>query len=504
MLPAVQDHASAPKSRKHDSIAKSLAHYTPSVLFRTVVGVLNTIIRPKLLGPQWFGLWSLLNIIPAYASYLQLGTRDYMRFTIPRLEAHDDDSTVHKVESSVFWGTLIPNCGVAAALLATAACMHLETDIRIGLAAMALLTILTCMYEYGVNLMKGHQMFRDLSHVMYLRNASQLILSVFLMLYMGLYGLLIALPLSLSISLLYLRTRYPFDRIGRFSWPFYCKMVREGFPLAILAFLMTLMITSGRLLVAGYLTTAEVGFYALATIALRGMLDFPQAAREVVESRLMEKSDSLKRKTVLDQYLYRPLVINACYVPLVITPLYFVLPHLIRLILPLYTDGIAPLKIVLFGFYFLSIFYPLRGIIVALHMQKQAAMLTGVCVLINIGLSLIALETGFGIIGVSIANNVSYAILLILTIGLLRLQKGIPFPLKKTWPLITAFLLFCGAIWISKIWLEPLTGSGFIGALIQSGILFISGILLLVIAEYRLPLLKGISPLSAFRIMLRK
>ena len=118
------------------------------------------------------------------------------------------------------------------------------------------------------------------------------------MLYMGLYGLFIALPLSVIIGLIYLRSRCPLEPAGRFSWPVYLELVREGGPLAIFAFLMTLMITSGRLLVAGYLTTEEVGYYALATLALRGMLNFPGAAREVVEPRIMEKADTLHLEAV--------------------------------------------------------------------------------------------------------------------------------------------------------------------------------------------------------------
>jgi O-antigen/teichoic acid export membrane protein len=491
--------------RKRESIAQSLAHYTPSVLFRNVVGILNTFIRPKLLNPQCFGLWSLLNTIPSYTCYLHLGSRDYMRFAIPRLEGLGDEEAALRVEASVFWGALVPNAGVAAALLVLAAAGRwLTTEMRIGLAAMAVLVVLTCVYEYCVNLMKGRQMFRDLSRGMYLRNASQLILSVLLMLYMGIYGLYIALPAAIIISLFYLRTRYPFERVGRFSWPVYLDMVREGYPLAIFAFLMNLMVSSGRLLVAGYLSTEEVGYYALSTLALSGMLDFPGAAREVIEPRIMEEAHTLHDPSVLDRYIYRPLVINACYLPLIIAPLYFLIPPLIEWLLPLYVKGIAPLQAVLFGFYFLAVFYPLRGIIVACHRQKEAALLTALGVLINVGFSLIALKTGFGILGVSVANSASYAVLLLLMAGLLYWRCGIRFPIAKVWPVMAAFLLLCAAVWASRTLIQPLTGGGFMGAIIQSTLLVGLGFVLVTLAEYKIPLLRGLSPLSILRTMVCK
>lgn len=490
--------------RKRDSVATNLAHYTPSVLFRNIVGVLNTFIRPKLLNPQGFGLWSLLNTIPAYSRYLHLGCRDYMRFAIPRLEAQGDDDAIHRIETSVFWGSLIPNIGVAVALLILASSARFDTDVRAGLAAMAVLTVLTCVYEFYATLMKGRQLFRDLSRGMYLRNTVQLVLSVLLLIHMGIYGLFIALPVTTLIGLIYLHRRCPFNPFGCFSRAAYFEMVREGWPLTAFTFLMTLMITSGRLLVAGWLTTEEVGYYALATLALRGMLNFPGAAREVVEPRMMQELDTLHSETMLDRYLYRPLVINACYLPLIIAPLYFLLPPLIKWVLPQYTLGIVPLQIVLFGFYFLAVFYPMRGIVVAHRLQKAAALLAGIGVLINIGLSLLALTAGFGIIGVAAANSASYAVLLFLMAGLLYQRRGIRFPLAKVWPVLAAFPLLCASVWASHLWIEPQVGAGFIGAMVQSALLFGLGLVLVTGAEYKMSLLKGLSPLSILRTILRK
>ncbi|MBI9021391.1 MAG: polysaccharide biosynthesis protein [Verrucomicrobia bacterium] len=247
-----------------------------------------------------------------------------------------------------------------------------------------------------------------------------------------------------------------------------------------------------------------MGYYALSTLALSGMLTFPSAAREVIEPRIMEEAHTLHDPSVLDRYLYRPLAINACYLPLMIAPLYFMVPLLIKWMLPLYTQGIIPLQIILFGFYFLSVFYPLRGIIVAHRLQKDAALLMVLCVLINVGFSLIALKAGFGIIGVSVANSAGYAALLFLMASMLRWRQGIHFPLKKIWPVLAAFPLLCVGIWTSQTWLEPLLGDGFVGAVVQSALLFGAGLALVTLAEYKTALLKGISPLSIFRAIARK
>ncbi len=473
-------------------------------MFRNVVGVLNTFIRPKLLSPQSFGLWSLLTVIPDYSNYLQLGSRDYMRFTIPRLEALGDEMAIQRIEASVFWGALLPNLGVAFALFVLSAVGRFATEVRVGLVSVAALVVLNNIYVHGLTLMRGRQMFRELSHLIYFSNTTRLILSVLLMSFFGIYGLFIALPITLTIALLFLRTRCPIFPSGRFSWRVYFEMICGGFPLTVLSFMMTLMMTSGRLLIAGCLTREEVGYYALATLALSGMLKFPGAAREVIEPRIMEKADSLHNEGILDRYLYQPLVLNACYLPLILAPLYFLLPPLIEWILPRYVQGIVPLQIILFGFYFLATFYPLRGFVVALRLQTGAALLASLAVLINVGLSFAALKAGFGIIGVAAANSASYAILLVFVAALLRLRRNIFFPFSKIWPVFTSFPILCASVWASRLLIEPWIGSGLFGALVQAALFFGTGLALLVVAEHKMKLLQGVSPVSILRIVLRK
>jgi O-antigen/teichoic acid export membrane protein len=504
MKSAPTPFASPAPPPERDSIVKNLAHYTPSVFFRSVVGVFNVIIRPKLLTPDWLGIWSLLNVIPSYTRYLHLGSRDYMRFTVPQLVIQGKQDEAARVESSVFWGSLTPSLAVSLALILLAVFGNNSFDIRIGLGAMALLVVLTCLYEYHATVMKAHQLFRDLSRGMYLRNASQLLLSVVLMSLFGLYGLFVAVPLSQALGLFYLYSRSPCRRPGRFSWRLYGSMVNEGLPLALFAFLMTLMVTSGRLIVAAGLSREDVGYYALAAMALNGMLTFPGAAREVVEPRIMEQADAMHRPEILNRYLYQPLVLNACYLPLIIIPLYFMLPPFLRSMLPRYAPGIPALQIILLGFYFLAVFYPLRGIIVACKLQRLVAVCMVFCISANVGLSLLALRLNTGITGVATANTVSYAVLLIVMVFLLARFRGIRFPLKKIWPVWSAFPLLCISIWASQTWIAPRITNEYFSALLQSGLLVFAGFCLITLAGQKISILRGISPLAGLKAVLKK
>ncbi len=497
----VVDHSKHRSDASPPSMLGSMAHYIPSVFFRTVVGVVNTVVRPKLLNPYGFGLWSLFSVIPQYASYLHLGSRDYMRFAVPKLSAPEDRGEVLRIEASVFWGVLAPNLGVAAALALVAVFGRFSAQIRIGLAGFGLIVVLTCLYEYAVNLLKGHQRFKQLSRAMYMRNMAQLVLSVVLMLRYEFYGLLVAVPLSLLLPLIYMSSCYPFLRVGRFSWPVYREMVAKGLPLALFAFLMTLMLTSGRLLVAAALSPEEVGYYALGALALKGLLTFPGATREVVEPRIMQDSRGLDDAELQENYLYGPLVFSACCMSLVVGPLFYLLPGVIEWLLPAYVKGIAPLRAMLIGFYFMALIYPLRGIVVARGMQRGAAILVGLGVCLNVVLSLLALRMGYRITGVAVASATSYMVLFVALCAFLRVTCGIRFPATRVWPVGGLFCLICMVLW--GMW--PFRGAfgggvleGCLFALLQIVVMSV----VIVVLDFRFSILGPLSPkklLRAFR-----
>lgn len=421
-------------------------------MFRQLGGLVNTFVRPKFLTPEWFGLWNLLNVIPAYSTYLHLGARDYLRYILPYHEARGEHEDIIQARAVVFWGAMVPNTVVALILIGFAAWGHVEMDVRAGLAAMAVIVVLTSYYEYCLTVLKGHQQFATLSNGNYLRTGSMLLLSIGLMIPFGIYGLYVAIPVSLLLVILYFRTRHRFEERIPFDGGLFIRMVKAGFPITAFAFLTTAMVTSGRLVVAGTLGNEQLGYYAISAMMLRGLLTLPGATREVVEPKMMEVRDQLRSPDTVRKYLVQPLLSSALYLPLIVGPSIFILPLFIHWVLPEYAPGIEPCQILLVGFYFLGMNYTLRGMLVGLGLTTWASLIMGVLLGVNVGLSLWLVHQGYGLNGVALGNTISYLLLYVALMWLLMVQipgregmKG----LGQIWALMLLSMIWPGLLWLS-------------------------------------------------------
>ncbi len=117
-----------------DSIFVNILHYASSSIFQKLLGVFTALARPKLLSPELFGLWSVLNVLPNYASYLHLGSRSSMRFLIPVYETRGEEEKISATKAAVYRGTLLPTLLFALVLLLSALFLDLQIEMRIGLS----------------------------------------------------------------------------------------------------------------------------------------------------------------------------------------------------------------------------------------------------------------------------------------------------------------------------------------------------------------------------------
>ncbi|KWT82985.1 hypothetical protein [Candidatus Magnetominusculus xianensis] len=61
--------------KDNETLIKNISRYVASNIFQRACGIVNTFIKkPKLLPPELYGLWNLINIITTYAT-AHLGTR---------------------------------------------------------------------------------------------------------------------------------------------------------------------------------------------------------------------------------------------------------------------------------------------------------------------------------------------------------------------------------------------------------------------------------------------
>ena len=490
MTPPTQDRSPI----KHEPFLHTVAKYASSRLYRQVLGVVTAYLRPKLLSPEQYGLWTLLGVIPGYAAYLHLGAQHSMRFLIPYYKSLDDTTRVTTMKETVFSASLCLTGLASIVLLLAALLPNLSMDVRLGLATMAIFIILQCIQEYYISLLKADERFPLLARSFYVQTTVSFVFTVVLLLLFKLHGLYLSILLTFTVIVFFLRANYSAGIRLSFRYSVFRELVVRGFPIMVADLAVELLSTSDRLVISGLLGRREMGYYGIATIVFGFLLQIPGTTREIMEPRMMRQVAHHGEDEITAEYLLKPIVNTAYLLPFLIGPVFFGLPVLIPLVLPRYSPAIVPTQILVFGIYFMALSYAPRMFIVARNWQKASAMLLPVVLLANVSLSVTLVKTGFGLAGVAFSSGVSFFLLFLTLFGLVMVRIkptgshwrrhlagiAIPFP-----TMILAILLL--ARFVPAVVPNPYLGCG------VSIIVFWGTMLgLHAIARRQLPLLRGI------------
>lgn len=442
-----------------DGLLATILHFAGSNLFRHLVGGVTALLRPKLLTPELFGLWSLFRLVPTYGTHLHLGARAAMRFQLPRLLARGETEEAQRVQGTVYWGTLWLHLPVALGLGVAALHPQWRPEVRWGLLLVGMLLLANWHYEFFISWLKGRERFRVVSASNYVIALTGLLATAALIPWLGLEGALLGLLAATAAGSLYLARRGNLVSPRGFDRELFVSLAKMGFPILVFDLAMILLRTVDRLVIGATLGAEQVGFYGLGAMLMGFVLNIPGSSREVLEPRIMAALATPRDHPGAEEhYVVRPIAFMALVMALLVGPGWVLLPPVIDLLLPAYREAVPATRILLLGSYFLALFYPLRGLLVARGWMVQAAGVLGGALLLDLALALGAIRAGWGIVGVAWAGLLS-ALAMTLAMLLLVHLKHRPTPLgfRRHLPhLLLPFPLVCGSIWL----VERLPGSG--------------------------------------------
>jgi O-antigen/teichoic acid export membrane protein len=437
-----------------DSTFLAIVHYASSNIFLKSFAFFTALVRTKLLSPELFGLWTILNILPTYASYLDLGSRSALRFRVPLYKARNRPKAVRNAEAAVYHGTLYPSVLLAAGLLMGALWIDAQPELKGGLVFVAVLVLLNWRYDFLIAVAKAHERFRLIGLSYFVYATVTFVLTLALIAGFGFYGALAASVIGVIVAIVFIERRFGRQRPrpGQFRPHMFFALVKPGFPIVALNLSTDLLRTVDRFILWFVLGGEVVGHYGIAIIASGIALSIPSTSREIVEPRLVTRLEQGTLEDTVAMFLVQPLLNTAFLMPVLIGVIFLLLPPFINAFLPQYAPGIDPARILVLGGYFLALAYALRGMIVAFDAQVGAAWLALAVLGLNIAISLALLHLGWGAEGVAFASGLSFLILfalllhyvarLIATRGVLRLTRqllpaALPFPLLYAvlfWP----------------------------------------------------------------------
>lgn len=385
----------------------TIVQYSSSNFYRQFLSLLNAFIRPKLLTPELYGLWQILIVIPGYAAYSSLGLNSMVRFLVPYHHSRNEGDRIREITGSVVYGSLAIKLAITFVLILIAVTVEMSLKVRMGLLTMACMVMMEWYVNYHMAILHAYQKFSLISAVNYLRATVAFIGSVILIYYFNIYGVYLAAILTISIVISYLRLKHPLRSFGRFTPSVFIDLVKKGFPLLIFNISVELVGSSDKLIIAALIGTEQLGYYGIAVMVHHFVMNIPVVTRNILEIKLMKNISKNSQEESLREFLLKPLVNTAYFMPFLIGPIILLLPVLIPLLLPRYTPGILPTQILTLGCYFFAISFVTRGMIVANNWQLQASKTVFAVLLFNVAASVTLVKMGYGIAGVASASSVS-------------------------------------------------------------------------------------------------
>ena len=415
-----------------DRILSDIIHLASSNFFRHFLALFTSFIRPKWLSPEHFGIWGLLSTIPNYMAYFDFGMRNSMRYAIPK--HRDDPERLALIQGTTFWTVFTLVSIICLSVIIYSFNINLKEETRISLYIVIASVLLGIYFEQRFNEMRGYQEFKLISKMVYLRYTISSFLTVALIYYWGIYGAFAAITISLIASNIFMACHGTRVAYTRFSWKQIRPSIKFGFPIMMMGLTEIFLRMVDKWLIAFFLGTEELGYYALGAMILGPLLNIPGVSRDVTESLLMkEKSSSAEAKSqIVKNYLATPLLqTSTLTMPILIGIALFAIPPFITLFLSEYVKGIQAIQILLLGSFFLASTFPVRGIIIANNWQSRAAAINCIPIVFSLALNGYLLKSGYGIEAVAMGTSAAFVLLsfLLISFVLIRLR----YYLKYSW-----------------------------------------------------------------------
>lgn len=425
-----------------------------------VLAVVQSFLVMRFLVPSSLGVWITFSIVLSYFAFVHLGVEFGLVMRLPFYRGRGDEREEGKCEDSTFFAWTVLALLFAAGLVIYAlAAPGLSPRVRNAMLFLAVMAPLEQQSNFLGRWQTSSRIdFKLGSYVAVARSLMSFLLLVPLAYFFGVTGLMIgALATSALVCLIWWRsTEFRFHR--HVTWPMIAEMFEVGFPVLLVSLSGLVIQTIDRLLIASRLGTTSLGYYGATGLGggfLYAVLS--QAGNAMSPHIAQEMGRSGGRAESLEKFLVRPTILLGAAASAGIMLLLLVIPSFIRFGLPRYVPGIPAVYGFLPGFFFLSIVLTAGNILLYVLIERgQKRFLLyaqGFAIAVEVCCALIFIEKGWGILGVSIASTISYAVygcgILVLAANAVIPERGRR--LRFLGAVIAPFF-YCGAVVAVAVW----------------------------------------------------
>ncbi len=385
-------------------IIKDSTIYISSNYVAQVLGFVISIATKRFLGPSMVGVWQIVQVILGYCGYASLGTTKAAFREIPYYKGRGEFDKAEKVKNEVFTFIFMMACipAIGVALYAFWTKGHHDNYFFVGMLYVALIVILQRLYDYYTTLLRANKEFGIIGKITVISAVLNFIFVFLLVKPLKIYGLFVASFLSALIgyAYVYYKTRYIFR--FQLSKEGLGKLLNIGIPLLMTGLCFQTIRSIDKILIAKYLGVAALGNYSIAMMVHQYVVGVPNMLAVVLYPRLQEKFGERGSAAGIKNYLIYPILTVGFITFVLIGISILVVPTLVEWALPQFTEGIATMKIFLWGTFFFAVGQQASTFLITLDKQWKMIPIYLTGIISILALDYFFIRNGYGIQGVAL------------------------------------------------------------------------------------------------------
>jgi O-antigen/teichoic acid export membrane protein len=396
-----------------------------------VLNAVRGILIARILGPDNYGIWSVLTLVLVWSQFADLGfgTAVTRQLPIARMEG---DSAAAARAKSVSFGFKLGLTGIAALGIAIASLLVRSATYQEGLRVIAALALLQAVQQYGGSVLLAEHRVRDAGRLVILFAGLNLVAPVTGALVAGLPGVWWGLGFALFVTaVLYLRSLHvtPSVRVSRFELK---RLAFIGLPLSASALISYNIVNVDQLVVARMLGSRELAFYTIALTTGALLYIAPSSVASILGPSVIERWRVGDAR--LEKFVWGPVgLLRDTYWFPVIAAIVLLGPA-VRVLLPAYEPGVRAALLYLPGAYLLGINLGASTYLLALGRHWTNVPISLVAVLASAAVEVLLVRLGLGLRGIALGSTIGYLIYsaMHLTVVRVNLSDRLPAALANT------------------------------------------------------------------------
>ena len=402
------------KILKNDFLVNLSSLGLATLINATLVFIVGILTR-NMLGPDQYGYWVIISLIFTFTPLFQLGTLNAMNREIPFYLIKKEHSKVQEVKESVF--SFLFTLPVLIVFLLLVASIFIsfndfKSEIEVGLFFSAFIVFASYLSSYIEVYFKSQQDFRSTSKLILLKSIANSVFTLTFVYIIGYEGMYIGMLLGFVIQIIIARKVIPLKR-KRYNFSHYKDLIQIGFPILLVGLVWSLMTASDRLIISIYMSSKDLGNYSIGMLVFSTVILLPQVIGQVLYPKIVGYV-SMNSFLEIKNLYWKVNKILAGFMMLVVLIGYYSIPLFIQVFMPIYIEGIRTAQILFIGIYPLTLVGVAANYFNSTKKQKIYVSIQIICIILNIFLSIILLNTNMSINSVALATSITFFVYFIL------------------------------------------------------------------------------------------